>query len=118
MTDQNRVVLNVFVQSATGAPLAIEAIEAKDAAGVSVELDVDGGAVLAIDGGRDRSFIEFGLANGQTISTELGLPGDGAAGISMREVLDKTFTAQTEKLVFASDAEASKLIQAVARVTT
>ena len=113
-----RVVLHAFAQSAIGTPLAIKTIVVPDTTDVSVELDADGGAVLAIDSCHDRSVIEFGLANGQTISTELGLPGNDAGRLSVREVLDKTFTAQTEKLVFASDAEASKLIQAVVRVTT
>ncbi|WP_324751965.1 Ig-like domain-containing protein [Roseovarius sp. Pro17] len=131
VSDGGRVVLHGFAQNAAGLPLAIETIEVIDSHGVSVEFggggggggggDGDGGAVLAIDTWRDRSSIEFGLSNGHTVSIEIDLPRTDnvpGIGLNVREVLDTTFTAQTEKLVFASDAEASRLIQAVARVTT
>ena len=58
------------------------------------------------------------MANGYSthISVDLSVDGQGdAVGVSASEVLGHTFTAQTERLVFARNAEASRLMNAVSR---
>ncbi|WP_170214810.1 hypothetical protein, partial [Halomonas halmophila] len=115
---ENGWVVQASAMTPSGNLLGIDAIHVQGNADVSAEFDANGIALLTLDEAYGNSQLEIGMANGYStlISLDLSVDGQGdASGVSASEVIGHTFTAQTERLVFARNAEASRLMNAVSR---
>ena len=115
-TFDGQVVLQAIASTATGEALLINDVTVLAGNDVSQAHVSDGQASVNLDTSHKQLALDIGLENGYRVLAEIELllaERDSEIGLEARQIESKTFTAQTESLVFAKDVEASKLLKAI-----